>query len=239
MISARSRLDPGRSDTRRGRRRPRPVRHRQRPARLRRDRTDHPRVGPLAPRQSAENPQQAARRRLPLVGLRSPDQITRSPSPLRPKKNRRRPPQRSTAEPGEQAPRTPVVVPGEQPTLGRRHRLAATDNKQAIGRCLTPDSRGMSTCAPGRRRRSPRSSPTRAASASSAAHHRLDANRAAAGRTGDGPVGLTGAAFVPVHGNAETKPRPPGQTPREQAARRHRLRHTPTTNMKGEATGTR
>nr|AIU93566.1 hypothetical protein LRS1606.132 [Rhodococcus sp. NS1] len=135
----------------RGRRRSCTVRDGERVARVRRHRADHPHLGPIALRQSAKGPQQAPRRRLPLVGLRDPHQISRRTCPLRQTTSRRRPSQRRAAQPRQQAPRTHVVVSTTQRTLGRPRRLARPTNPVSPGGCLTPDPRGVSTFRWGRR----------------------------------------------------------------------------------------
>ncbi len=58
------------------------IRDRERIASVRWHRADHPRLRTIALRQGTQGPQQATRRRLPLVGVRDPHQISRSPRPL-------------------------------------------------------------------------------------------------------------------------------------------------------------
>ena len=108
---------------------PSPGRGRRRPSRFTTAGACAPSPAPLpspAPRaarrlrQRPPSPQQAARRRLPLVGLRHAHQVPGRPRPLRPPPRRRRPSQRRPAQPGEQAPRPALVVPAQQPDLGRR-----------------------------------------------------------------------------------------------------------------------
>ncbi|XVS68212.1 transposase [Actinosynnema sp. CA-299493] len=55
---------------------------------------------------------------------RSPSPL--APEPLRPTPRHRRQPQRRPAQPGQQTPRPPLVVPHPQPTLARRRSLAPT-----------------------------------------------------------------------------------------------------------------
>ena len=160
------------------------VRHRQRAARVRRHRPGHPSLRTFTLDQGPQGPQQTPRRRLPLVGLRRPDQIRRCPSPLRPSPRRRRRPQRRAAQPRQQAPRPAVVVPSKRPDMGRHsrwpHRL------KPDRRCLTTDRRGMSMCRPGRGSPMSRSSstPTRAGFWAGGSRRRCDRDGARWDRTG-------------------------------------------------------
>ena len=97
----------------------------------------------------------------------APDQIRWCTRTLRQTPRRRRPPQRRTAQPGQQAPRAPVVVPGKQSDMGR-HRRVATPTQARFRRCLTTHWRGMSMCRPGRGSSTSRSSSTPSAAGSSA-----------------------------------------------------------------------
>ena len=107
------------------------------PARIRGHGTGHHRLRAFALRQGTQSPQQAPRRRLPLVGLHHPDQISRRACPLRQPPSGRGPPQRCTPKPREQTHRPPLVVPGQQPTMGRAGRLAPHDQHRQGHRCLT------------------------------------------------------------------------------------------------------
>ena len=60
-------------------------------------------------------------------------------------RNKRRSPQ-----PPQQTPRSPLVVPPQQPALERANRLDHPVRAAPATRCLTSDSRGMSTSRPGR-----------------------------------------------------------------------------------------
>ena len=84
---------------------------------------DHPGLRPQPRGQLATGLQPPPRRRLPLVGLRRADQITRRARPLRPPPCPRRHPQRGAAPPGQQTDRQALALPPTRPGLRRNHRL--------------------------------------------------------------------------------------------------------------------
>ena len=110
---------------------------------LRRDRSGYPRLRSVPLRQGPKGPKQASGRRLSLVGVLHLDQVRRRPRTLRPETSRRGPPQRGLAQPRQQTPRPPLVVPEEQPTLGRTERLASRTHPSRHSRRLTMTGVGV------------------------------------------------------------------------------------------------